>query len=143
MIGTIGDPTIDVEDIVSASVRYESGAIGTVHLAYASPRTGGKGHVAIRGTEGSLEIQSDGSWSWMGGGSLLDPVLSQTTNYESRPSTGYGAVGVVIIDDLLRAIEDDREPLATGAYVIEALRVIDAMYASAVDGKRMPVHAAS
>ena len=130
-------PGIDVEDVMSASVRYESGAIGTLHYVYALPRTGGEGHVAIRGTNGSVRILPDGSWTWTGPGTLLDPMMSQTTTYESRSSSGYGAVGAVIVDDLLRAIEEDRDPLATGAHAVAALRMIDAIYAAANTGTRI------
>src|SRR5690606_38849340 len=118
MAGTVGDATIDVEDVVSASVRYESGAIGTLHHTYALPRPGGEGWVGLRGTRGSVTIQPSGNWSWMGGASPLDPVRSQHVTYEPAPSTGYGATGVVVIDDLLRAIEEDRQPLANGRHIV-------------------------
>lgn len=143
MAGTIGDPSIDVEDVVSASVRYESGAIGTLHHAYALPRPGGEGWVGIRGTRGSVTIRPSGDWSWMGGASPLEPVRGQHVTYDPAPSTGYGATGVVVIADLLAAIEEDRQPLATGQHIIDALRVIDAIYAAAETGQRVRVrHAA-
>ncbi len=143
MTGTIGDPTVDVEDVVSASVRYESGAIGTIHHAYALPRPGGEGWVGLRGTQGSVTIQPNGNWSWMGGASPLEPVRGQHVTYDAAPSTGYGATGAVVIDDLLRAIAEGRQPLATGQHIIDALRVIDAIYAAAETGQRVRVdHAA-
>ncbi len=139
MTGTVGDPSIDVEDVVSASVRYASGAIGTIHHAYALPRPGGEGWVGLRGTHGSVTIQPNGNWSWMGSATPLEPVRGQQVTYDLAPSTGYGATGVVVIDDLLRAIEEDRQPLATGQHIIDALRVIDAMYQAATSGQRVPV----
>ena len=143
MTATAGDPTIDVEDVVSASVRYASGAIGTVHHAYALPRPGGEGWVGLRGTQGSVTIQPSGDWSWTGGASPLEPIRGQHVIYDPAPSTGYGGAGVVVIDDLLRAIEEDRQPLATGQHIIDALRVIDAIYAAAETGQRVRVPHAS
>lgn len=139
MAATVGDTTIDVEDVLSASLRFESGAIGTVHFAYALPRPGGDGYVAIRGDRGSLKIEPGGAWSFFGGGSVLDPIVEQHGVYSNRPSTGYGAVGTVIIDDLLRAIEEDHEPLATDHHILDALRVIDAIYTAADTGQRVRV----
>ena len=143
MAGTIGGAAIDVEDVLSMSVRYQSGAIGTVHYAYALPRTGGDGYLALRGASGSIHLQPNGTLTWTGPGSIGDPVMTQTTTYQTRTAPGYGAGGGAIIDDLLRAIEEDREPLANGDAATEALRVIDAAYRSAAEGRRVRIEPAS
>jgi predicted dehydrogenase len=137
MAGTVGTDAIEVEDVISMAVRYAGGAIGTVHFAYALPRPGGEGYVALRGSRGSIRIQPDGTLAWLGAGDAPDPIISQQTTYETRTMPGYGAVGVTIIDDLLRAIEEDRDPLATGEAVVQALRLIDAAYESARTGRRV------
>lgn len=66
-------------------------------------------------------------------------MRTQQTTYETRKVPGYGAVGVTIIDDLLRAIEEEREPLATGEDVTAALRLIDAAYESVRTGTRVKI----
>jgi UDP-N-acetyl-2-amino-2-deoxyglucuronate dehydrogenase len=142
MAGTVSGAAIDVEDVLSMSVRYRSGAIGTVHYAYALPRTGGDGYLALRGTKGSIHLQPNGTLTWTGPGSIGDPVMTQTTTYQTRTAPGYGAGGGAIIDDLLRAIEEDREPLANGDAATEALRVIDAAYRSAAEGRRVRIEPA-
>lgn len=136
MTGTVGS-AIAVEDVISMAVRYASGAIGTVHYAYALPRSGGEGYLALRGSRGSIRIEPNGALSWTGPGDAKDPVISQQTTYETRKLPGYGAVGVTIIDDLLRAIEEDRDPLATGENAVRSLRLIDAAYESARTGTRV------
>jgi len=138
-MATVEDLPIDVENVCSASIRYASGALGTVHMAYALPRPGGEGHIAIRGTRASVRILADGSWVLTGPGTATDPETSRSGTYTSGPSTGYGSGGAVIIDDLLDAVEEDREPRATGEDVTEVLRVIDAMYESANSGTRVNV----
>ena len=137
MIGTVGSDAIDVEDVISMAVRYASGAIGTVHHAYALPRPGSEGYLALRGSRGSIRIQPDGTLSWQGPGDAGDPVVTQQTTYETRKVPGYGSVGVTVVDDLLRAIAEDRDPLATGEHVVEALRVIDAAYEADRTGTRV------
>jgi predicted dehydrogenase len=139
MAGTIGGEPIEVEDVLSMAIRFAGGAIGTVHYAYALPRTMGDGYLALRGAGGSVKVQPDGTLDWIGPGSAQDPVMSQRSTYESPKVPGYGATAMAIIDDLMRAIEEDRDPLANGDAVIGALRVIDAAYESARTGTRVRV----
>jgi predicted dehydrogenase len=139
MSGRVGGEPVDVEDVVSMAVRFEGGAIGTVHYAYALPRTASDGYVALRGTGGSVRIQPDGTLTWIGPGSASDPVMTQQSTYETRKVPGYGPTALAIIDDLLGAIEEDRDPKAPGEAAVEALRVIDAAYESARTGQRVKV----
>lgn len=135
----VGDDGIDVENVVTASIQYATGVIGTVHLAYALPRAGADGYIALRGTDGSLRITPDGSWTFMARGSVLEPLASQSSRYEFGPSTGYGAIGAVIVQDLLRAIRNDREPLVGGVAAANALSVVEAMYESSALGHQVEV----
>lgn len=134
---TVGDPAIAVEDVAAAAIRFESGAIGTLHAACALPAEPSEEHLALRGTHGAETIALDGGWRWTGG-DLLDPVRERATAYVTRPASGYTG-GVLMLDDLFRAIMGDREPVATIADGADALRVIDAIHASAASGRREPV----
>lgn len=137
MSGTLGAGAVDVEDVISISIRFAGGAIGTVHYAYALPRPGNDGYVALRGTGGSLRIQSNGVVTWFGPGNRDDPHALQTTTYEMAKAPGYGPLAQAGIADWLDAIERDRQPLATYASAAAALRIIDAAYASAASGQRV------
>jgi UDP-N-acetyl-2-amino-2-deoxyglucuronate dehydrogenase len=139
MAGNVGGEPIEVEDAISVGLRYASGAIGTVHYAYALPRPMGDGYLALRGSGGSLKIEPSGNLTWIGPGSAADPVMVQEMRYETVQVPGYGAYGMTIIDDLLRAITEDRDPLATGEDVTAALRIIDAAYRAADTGTRVRV----
>ena len=141
MASTSRSSAIDVEDTISVAFRYASGALGTMHFAYALPRPAGEGYLALRGTDQSLRIEPSGVTTWTGAGSAQDPLLKETTSVETATLPGYGSVGVRIIDDLIQAISEDREPLATGRHAVAALRVIDAIYESARTGKRVSVSA--
>jgi predicted dehydrogenase len=137
MAGTLGAAQVPVEDVISMSVRYANGAIGTVHYAYALPRPGNDGYVALRGTGGSLRIQSNGVISWFGPGDRVDPHTAETRTYELAKAPGYGPLALAAISDWLDAIEQDRQPLAPYGIAVDALRVIDAAYRSAASGLRV------
>lgn len=136
---TMSGANIDVEDVMSLSFVYESGAIGTMHCAYVLPRTLSEGHVAIRGMNGSISIQFDGTVKWIGAGDRNDPVREESLSYTMATLPGYGSVAPVAIRDLLQAIDEDRQPLANGDALIAALGVIDAAYESASTGTRIRV----
>lgn len=136
MTATLGDPSIAVEDVAVAAIRFESGAIGMLHAAYALPAEPSEGHVALRGTRGAVTVPLDGGWRWTGGDG--EPVPARGPMPGAAPQPGYTG-GVLMLDDLFRAIMGNREPAATIANGAEALRVIDAIYASAASGRRVPV----
>lgn len=137
MLSNVGGQPIAVEDAISIGLLYASGALGTIHYAYALPRTGSDGYLAFRGVNGSVKIAPDGTLTWFGGGTHLDPVTAQETLYTNRAVPGYGVMGAAVIADLLEAIAEDRDPLATGEDVTRALGVIDAAYEAARTGQRV------
>jgi len=63
------------------------------------------------------------------------PCARKSENIRLR----LGAAGAAIVADLLDAIAHDREPLATGTNARDALRVVDAAYASARTGARVDI----
>jgi len=65
-----------------------------------------------------------GGLEWFGPGDRSDPVASQQTVYTLIPARGCGTAGIYIVGDLLDAIEQVREPLATGADLVRALAFI-------------------
>ncbi|MGD9711678.1 MAG: Gfo/Idh/MocA family protein [Thermomicrobiales bacterium] len=130
---------IDVEDAISIAFRLSGGALGTMHFAYALPRSGGDGYIALRGTNASVRIDATGDTVWTGPGSPGDPLLTERSSTESIRLPGYGSAGHQIIADLLQSIRENRDPVATGDHAVAALRVIDAAYASASSGQRVAI----
>lgn len=137
--GQVNDAGIDVEDVMSLALRYESGALGTLHCAFVLPRTMSTGYLAIRGERGSISVTFDGSVSWIGAGSRDDPVREETLSYQTATLPGYGSMAPAVIRDLLSAIDEDRQPLANGDALVAALGVIDAAYEAARTGSRVQV----
>ena len=132
----------EIEDVISLSMRFAGGAVATVHYAYALPRPGSDGYVAVRGRDASLKL-SPGAWGRdssleiTGPGTIAEPVVSQKVAYTNREVPGYGTAALAVIADLLAAIQEDRDPLATGADVIAALALVDAAYEAATSGERV------
>lgn len=140
MAGTLGEAEIAVEDVLSMSVRYASGAIGTGHHAFVIPKAGAnEGYFAVRGHNGSLRIGFDGTVTITSPGSAHDVLTKETRSYEMLKVPGYGPLALVAIDDLMASIEESRDPLASYASAVEALKVIDAAYESAQSGRRVRV----
>lgn len=137
MSGQVNDAGIGVEDAMSISVRYESGAMGTVHCAYVLPRTLSDGYLAVRGSRGSVRVSFDGTVDVIGPGGAADPLLDERLTSTNARVPGYGPYAQAAIVDVLDAIAEDRDPLATGEQLVDALRVIDAAYESA--STRRPV----
>jgi predicted dehydrogenase len=139
MSGQVNDAGIDVEDVMSLSFRYESGAIGTLHCGFVLPRTMSTGYLAIRGEHGSLSVRFDGSVNWIGAGTRDDPVREETFTYSTATLPGYGSMAPAVIRDLLQAIDEDRQPLANGDALVATLGVIDAAYEAARTGNSVQV----
>jgi predicted dehydrogenase len=131
MSGQVNDAGIGVEDAMSIAVRYESGALGTVHCAYVLPRTLSDGYVAVRGSRGAVRVSFDGTVDVVGPGGVADPLVDERITSTNARVAGYGPYAQAAIADLLDAIAEDRDPLATGEQLVDALRVIDAAYESA------------
>lgn len=138
--GTLGAARVGVEDVISMSMRYENGAIGTVHYAYALPRPGNDGYIALRGTEGSIRIQSTGVLTWIGPGTREEPLETLTTTYELAKAPGYGPLARACVADWLDAIANNRQPRATYIDALNALRIVDAAYESARTGQTISLN---
>jgi predicted dehydrogenase len=143
MSATMSSADIDVEDTISIAYRLADGSIGTMHFAYALPRMGGEGYAALRGSNGSVVISAAGTTEWIGPGSVADPIRTDVTTTDTVRLPGYGSAGASIVVDLLDAIANDRDPLATGEHARDALRVVDAAYLSARAGERVDIEDAT
>jgi UDP-N-acetyl-2-amino-2-deoxyglucuronate dehydrogenase len=139
MTATMSSDDIAVEDTISIQFRLAGGAVGTMHFAYALPRPGGSGYLALRGSAASVSIDASGATEWIGLGTVTDPLRFENVTSDVLRLPGYGAAGAHIVGDMLDAIEHGRDPLATGENARDALRVVDAAYTSAVSGRAVTI----
>jgi myo-inositol 2-dehydrogenase/D-chiro-inositol 1-dehydrogenase len=137
MAGSVGDPGLGVEDVISVALRFAGGAIGSVHLAYALPARGYRSRLALRGLDASLELGLDEELVMLTAGGADGGLREEHTAFTVPPDPGYGASGRAAVQDLLDAIKDGRETQANGEALVAALELIDAAYESARTGQRV------
>jgi len=135
IVGNVGGEEIDVEDAASVALRFENGAIGSVHAGYFLP----DGYDMFLGLRGRL-----GWASWDPGSDdltvkSLAPGWSgglKRVRYTPPQVPGYGGqMGLDMVADLLSAIEQDRSPLVNEDDALRVLRIVDAAYESSRTGK--------
>jgi predicted dehydrogenase len=136
MTGRVGSDGLRVEDVASVALRFEGGAVATVHHAYALPARGYRSRLALRGLEASIELGLDDEVVLLTAG-VDGFVQEERRTFDVPPAPGYGASGRAAVRDLLDAIREEREPAATGEALVDALEVIDAAYESARAGRHV------
>lgn len=155
MAGCVGLPEGTIEDVISVALRFAGGAIGTVHQAYALPGRGYRTWLAVRGLDASLELRGEEELALFRAGTGAgdpaaddpaaddprDDLLEEVQRFDVMPTGGYGASGHAAVRDLIDAISDGRDTVATGEALVAAHVLIDAAYASARTGRRVRVAA--
>jgi predicted dehydrogenase len=124
--GRVSSLEIDVEDSASAVIELASGAIATVDLDFVSP-VYQRGCV-LTGTEGIAE------WSF------TDETINVMATNGGRRIDAAGDVAATYraeIEDFLRAVGNRSEPSVSAAEGAAAVRLADAIKASAAEGRRI------
>ncbi len=133
---TLGHDRIEVEDIVTASIEFQNGAIGTL-TATTCAFPGFATTLDIYGTSGTVKIANN------------ELVLAKFTNGESytaadapQPAAGAGDPSAIShightrqFRDFIAAIHEKRDPWITGEMGRDALELVIGVYKSAYSGK--------
>ncbi len=133
---TLGHARIQVEDAVTASILFESGAIGTLS-ATTCAYPGFASTLEIYGTEGSVRTVNN---------DLVDATFTNGEKYDAAsapaPAAGAGdptSLGVYHhlcqFRDFIGAVREGRDPWITGEMGREALEVVVGVYKAARTGK--------
>ena len=118
---------METEDLVAAAVRFQSGALGTVH-ATTTAYPGYPERIELIGTKGTALLQ----------GTALHMQFSDGTSFEFKTESGGGGTGAdpmafphdwhrSLIADFLDAMEKKREPRISGAEALKVHRFIDSL----------------
>jgi predicted dehydrogenase len=141
---------IEVEDCVSATLRFANGALGSV-MATTAAAPGFPHRVEIYGDQGGAQIEGEQVVRWENQEPRTGTrrVNRRTAEPESREPiaagagsspTGIGAAGHTrLLEDFVGAIRDRREPLVPGREGRRALALVLAIYESARTGQRVQV----
>lgn len=141
--------TIEAEDVVNALVRYESGATGVIQAATAF-RPGYPERIEIHGTKGSAAIAGDRLVAWDVEYDFGDPAPVQAAG-AAGAAHGSGASDPAAISlapferqfrDFTDAIRAGRAPLVSDVEGYRALAVVEAIYRSCFEQRRVAPKAA-
>ncbi|HEU5101406.1 MAG TPA: Gfo/Idh/MocA family oxidoreductase [Roseiflexaceae bacterium] len=135
---------IEVEDCITAALRFGNGALGSV-MATTAAAPGFPHRVEIYGDRGGVQIEGEQIVRWEGENHVQAPGASTESREPiaagagSSP-TGIGAVGHTrLLADFAAAIRERRDPLVPGAEGRRALALVLAIYESARTGSVMQV----
>jgi predicted dehydrogenase len=141
---TLAHERIEVEDVCTATLRFESGALGVIEATTAA-YPGYLKRIELHGSEGSavLEEEDIKAWDFMKKARGDDAVLRQMS---TSKSTGGGAADPSAIghhghtlqfQDFVDAIRKDRAPAIDGHEGRRSIEIILAIYQSAKTGKKV------
>ncbi len=118
-----------LEDLATMCLRFDGGTIGTMCCGMRLPEF--QNDVALYGSEGKV-ILADGSWPRLQGELR---VSSKTVNTTVAYKPDYVYLVKRNIEDFQRAIEENREPAASGAHGLKLVQLTEAMVESAKRGR--------
>ena len=128
---------IEVEDCVTATLRFANGALGGI-TATTAAAPGFPHRVEIYGDRGGVQIEGEQVVRWDGGGAHAAIIQNQAPIAAGAGSspTGIGAVGHTrLIGDFVAAIRAGRDPLAPGREGRRSLALVLAVYEAARTGQ--------
>lgn len=148
----LNHPYIEVEDTAVASIRFKSGALGSI-LVSNSQKPGIYAKVHIHGSNGATAgVQTDGGMMFIAGmAGIAEPALNDiwTIPGEERMPAAWEAQDraffktldpaehfhALQLQDFTAAILDDREPQVTAIEGRATVALIEAIYESGRSGK--------
>ncbi|WP_257345914.1 Gfo/Idh/MocA family protein [Pseudalkalibacillus decolorationis] len=146
---TLAHERIEVEDVAVATVKFKNGALGTI-VGTTSAYPGLHTRLEVFGTNGTAVIETDklkhfylrqqgNQESFYGGGKVENSAnkkyASEGETGASNPSSIHGSSHQLQLEDMIQAIQDDREPVVNGEEGLKPLEIILAIYQSAQTGK--------
>lgn len=125
---------IEVEDTATANVRFKNGAIGVIQ-GCTSAHPGSAQRLEVYGDKGIASIKWSSIDEWKVPGTDVDASVSQTGDGASDPrAIGIGGHTAQIYD-MIKAVNEDREPAITIAEGRKGVSIILAIYESSKTGK--------
>jgi len=134
---------ISVEDVACLLARTEGGAIGTIRCGYLqNPTRGYDDYQLMTAYEGS-----HGAISHFPRGEVTVRVLSRAEGFAAEgelrelriDATRSGGYAYDLLDEVVRAVDEERAPMVTEEDALYVLRVIEAAYRAAETGKEQSV----
>ncbi|MCC6492233.1 MAG: Gfo/Idh/MocA family oxidoreductase [Pirellulales bacterium] len=141
---TLAHQRIEVEDVATATLRFENGALGVIEATTAA-YPGYLKRIELHGSEGTAVLEEEDLKAWDFAQRTRGDAAIQRQMATSK-STGGGASDPAAIghhghmlqfQDFVDAIRKDRTPAVDGREGRRSVEIILAIYKSALSGKRV------
>jgi UDP-N-acetyl-2-amino-2-deoxyglucuronate dehydrogenase len=141
---TLAHERIEVEDVATASIQFENGALGVIEATTAA-FPGALKKIEIHGSAGSATLEEEDITVWEFA-QPTDEDRSLLAKMSNQTETGGGAgdpaaIGhhghTELFKDTLRAIENNAVPLIDGHEGRKSVEIILGIYKAAESGKRV------
>lgn len=150
-VATRSGEAIDVEDTAALSLRFRSGAVGTLHAGYILALSGGGYHnpagydtyVGLNGQHGRITWSSTGSPYRLAVESAA-PGWAGAPKWEAEYTAGTspaygGKSGEMFMRRFFLSTQRDIPAWTTGADALAVARIVDAAYESSRSGRRVEI----
>ncbi len=128
-------PHIEAEDTLAGTVRFQNGALGLIQAA-TSAKPGFKRRLEISGERGTVILDGDAISVWAIDGEDSDlGEAEQLTDGSANPAAISNEGHRRQIEDMMRAVIEDRPPMIDGREGRKSLELVAALYASANAGQ--------
>jgi predicted dehydrogenase len=151
-IATRSGEAINVEDVAALSLRFSSGAIGSLHVGYTLALSGGGYHnksgydvyAGFNGRSGRMYWSANGAPSHLfvesSHQSWRDAPFREFS-YVAGQSPAYGGViGEEFMRQFIQAAHGAGDPPTTGQDALHVAKIVDAAYESSRSGRRIEIN---
>lgn len=131
---------IEVEDTGVASVRWRTGAMGSVNVTMLTYPKNMEGAITIIGEKGTVRVGGvavNEIQHWEFAEPHADDAAVKTASYET--TSVYGLGHPLYYDNVIKVLRGEAEPETDGREGLKSLEVLIAIYRSARDGRRVPL----
>jgi UDP-N-acetyl-2-amino-2-deoxyglucuronate dehydrogenase len=118
-----------------ASLKFPGGALGVIE-ATTSVKPGFKRRLEVSGERGTIILDGDAISVWeVDGEEAVESAGEQLTDGSANPAAISNEGHRRQIEDMVRAVTENREPVVTGREGRRSLELVAALYRSAASGE--------
>lgn len=131
---------IEVEDTGVASVRWRTGAMGSVNVTMLTYPKNLEGSITIIGEKGTVRVGGvavNEIQHWEFAEAHADDAAVKAASYQTTSVYGFGHP--LYYDNVIKVLRGEAEPETDGREGLKSLEVLVAIYRSARDGRRVPL----
>jgi len=131
---------IEVEDTGTVSIRWRSGALGSMNVTMLTYPRNLEGSITVIGEKGTARVGGvavNEMQHWEFSEPHPDDAKVKDASYQT--TSVYGAGHPLYYDNVIKAMRGEQEPETDGREGLKSLEILVATYLSARDGRRVPL----